>query len=134
MSSYDWNNYLSFALDIVKCDKFDEQTKYRIAISRAYYAAFHIAKNMAEQLKKIEIPMTGGEHEKICNAYKDVKKGNKEFQDKCHFIGRNLELLKKERRDSDYDASRCYKIGDVGKSYKRADTIINDVNELKNQL
>ena len=49
MSNYDWSLYLKFSMKILDSSdfEFDKQTVARVAISRAYYAAFHAAKKIA---------------------------------------------------------------------------------------
>lgn len=133
---YDWNDFLNLAFNILddKSDNIKNETKYRIAISRAYYAAFHKAKLFYSSRKEFENLYSRGKglHEEICNKFIDVNKGSKEFCSKCSSIGNSLTLLKKDRHQADYNGEQSigYKMALL--DCKKAKRIIDYIENLRN--
>lgn len=55
--TFDWLDYLTLAQNLVEQTVIvSEQAKFRSAISRAYYAAFHQAKQVLEEKDRLTIP------------------------------------------------------------------------------
>ena len=94
---YDWNDYLKIAYDILNNNSIDslDETRFRVSISRAYYAVFHNARILCESRKELKkaYAQGGGEHEQVYNKLRQVNKGSKEFISKCHSIANNLKML-----------------------------------------
>lgn len=131
MPCYDWNLYLTFSEQILASCTFDEQTVARIAVSRAYYAAFHVAEDYLKA-NRYEMAQGAGSHDAVCNSYKGMNKGVQEFKSKCRSIGNMLVRLKERRVDSDYKAEVNYNKSIANKSCKFARKIIKEINELNN--
>lgn len=131
MPCYDWNLYLTFSEQILASCTFDEQTVARIAVSRAYYAAFHVAEDYLKA-NKYEIAQGAGSHDAVCKSYKEMNKGVKEFKSKCRSIGSMLVSLKERRVDSDYNAGVSLNKSFANKNCKFARKIIKEINELDN--
>lgn len=94
---YKFYEYLEFAHDVSETPcKQSEETRYRIAISRAYYAAFHYAKWYVDSLpsppprKDFE-----GSHDRVINC---LLKLGPPFT----AYGNTLNALKLSRVESDY--------------------------------
>lgn len=110
MNEFDWQEFFTYAQDIYNRLKtvgtdFDgaQEALCRSAISRAYYASFHSAKdflhidNSALQRKEYE-----GSHEVVINALRNQP--NPELKD----VAEELQALKSLRARADYK-SDCYR-------------------------
>lgn len=131
MPCYDWNLYLTFSEQILASCTFDEQTVARIAVSRAYYAAFHVAEDYLKA-NRYEMAQGAGSHDAVCKSYKEMNKGVQEFKSKCRSIGNMLVRLKERRVDSDYNAGVSINKSFANKNCKFARKIIKEINELNN--
>lgn len=138
MDRYDWNNYLNFSKQLLadnKMDKkYDEETICRVAISRAYYAAYHAALNFFTSNKKFDIKIGSGSHDSLILAYKGMKKGSTQFQGSCKTIGNILSTLKDSRVDADYhetytiDKKMSYY--NANSACRKAENLIDKINTL----
>lgn len=128
---YAWKHYLCFARELLENSKYsDPSTNYRVAISRAYYAAFHVALEFRE---KYNLPngKVGATHERLANAYKTMQRKDKAFQDTCKGIGNRLDRLREDRRCADYEGNWECKEEAAKKAVWEADTIISSVEKLE---
>lgn len=108
-TTFDWRAFLEFAKKVY-CD--NENTKNidndmealcRIAISRAYYAAYHVSKKFLITLdSNFQENVAGGSHESVIKAF--LARIDNKFHRK---IGRLLSYLKEQRVRADY-ISQCY--------------------------
>jgi uncharacterized protein (UPF0332 family) len=104
MSQFDWEEYLDLAEDLLPNGPgYDAEAEMRCAISRAYYAAFNIA--------RIEVPdfllsETGEDHRNV----------REYFEDQPGTVGRDLRRLHKRRKEADYD----HDCGDLAQYKMRA--------------
>lgn len=129
---YDWKRFLAFAEVLFK-DPFwqhDTDTKYRVILSRAYYAAFHYAQIFLQN-NHWESHQAGGEHEKVIKGLKEMKKKSPDFQRKCKKLGLNLERLKYKRIQADYRDDIILSNGDVEKNINESKNIIETLDELR---
>ena len=94
MNAFDWSKYLELAAELAKDDT--DEAKLRTAISRAYYAAFHAAREDAMRRLQQKAPRFQT-HRWTINFY---AKSNRRIDRK---IGRKLKRLKKSREMADYD-------------------------------
>jgi len=62
--SFDWLDYLTLAKELA--ERRDEEAAMRCAVSRAYYAAFHIAAN--HRATRHAVPTRGGSHQSVWRA------------------------------------------------------------------
>lgn len=130
--TYDWKNFLTFAERLYKENFWqdDVDTKYRIIISRAYYAAFHCAQVLLQD-NHWESHQAGGEHEKVIKSLKEMKKKNIDFQRKCKKLGLNLERLKWKRVQADYRDDISFNESDVKRHLKVSRDIIEMLDKLR---
>lgn len=129
---YDWKKFLTFSEALCK-DTFwqdDDDTKYRIIVSRAYYTAFHCAQIFLQD-NHWESHQVGGEHEKVISGLKDMKKKSLDFQRKCKKLGLNLERLKCRRVQADYRDDSSFSDSDVKKHLKVSRNIIEMLDKLR---
>jgi uncharacterized protein (UPF0332 family) len=97
--SFDWEDFLKVA-DILHEGASGaklEEAMYRIAISRAYYAVFGIACGLKRK-NGVEIPLKDP-HKFIVDEFRDSENPQERF------IGDKLNLLRRHRRQADYDNS-----------------------------
>ena len=101
--NFDWSNYLTFAELLYQkannsdSDCFNKETFYRCSISRAYYAAFCLARNFLKDTKQKEF--SSNEHKEIQNYFLNIP--NPEFRR----VGNRLKMLHQDRKVADYDNS-----------------------------
>jgi uncharacterized protein (UPF0332 family) len=96
--SFDWSEYLHLAQELTgqAVTPPSQEAKLRSAISRAYYAAFCLARNHLLD-KGYPVPTDG-------RAHKYVPQKFKSRPDLSHRqIGENLDRLREDRRKADYD-------------------------------
>lgn len=136
MEKYDWNNYLNFSVQILtnnKNDKkYDDETICRVAISRAYYAAYNTAKKFLNSNKNFDTKIGLGSHDSLILAYKEIKKGDNSFKTTCKTIGNILYSLKDFRVDVDYNEKCKNNINySTAKNIcKKAEKLIEKINDL----
>lgn len=130
--TYDWKKFLTFAEMLYKENFWqdDVDTKYRIIISRAYYAAFHCTQKFLQD-NHWQIQRASGEHEKVIKSLKEIKKKNTDFQRKCKKLGLNLERLKWRRVQADYRDDSNFSDGDVKKYLNVSRNIIETLDKLR---
>lgn len=135
MEKYDWNGYLDFSKKLLADNrldkKYDEETVCRVAISRAYYAAYHAAFKFSVSDKKFDVQFGSGSHDSLILAYKEMKKGNVKFQTACRTIGNILSTLKKSRVNADYHET-C--IMGEKMNYYNAHSVCKKVGELLDKI
>ena len=133
MTDYDWKKFLNFSSWIIGLNdtaKPDDETVSRIAISRAYYAAYHTAKAYLDKIGVADKTGTGGEHEKVCLAFKTMNKGDAIHKKSCKYIGNVLTMLKEERRKCDYEPNESISIKKAKYSCSKASYIIQELSKL----
>lgn len=134
MKFFDWVNYLDLAWDLCS-DKSEEEehleAALRCAISRAYYAAYHLAKRLLDE-NQIPISREGrGPHE---NLWETFKKGP---DDTWKDIAKSGKRLKNKRTDVDYELKRksIQKWREEAElSVTTADEILSDLEKIKTQV
>lgn len=135
MDKFDWNNYFIFSKKLLADNrldkKYDEETICRVAISRAYYAAYHAALNFSVSDKKFDVQFGSGSHDSLILAYKEMKKGNEKFQTACRTIGNILSTLKKIRVKADYHET-C--IRGEAMNYYNAHSVCKKVGKLLDKI
>jgi len=103
--SFDWIDYVKLAESLINQDN---EADLRSGISRAYYGAFCIARDLTKS--KYKNCKGQGVHQKVSQYYKSS--GNAVER----FIGITLDQLRKNRNDADYDGDKTID----SKSSKRA--------------
>jgi uncharacterized protein (UPF0332 family) len=92
--TFEWPDFLQLAEDL-RAEK-DTDAALRTAVSRAYYAAFHVARLHLVKHGH-QLPKTGEAHEAVRQA---LQRGSKEEQRAVN----QLQRLLQSRRHADYDA------------------------------
>ena len=87
-----WNDFLTYAKTYINAQS--DQTQYRCAVSRAYYAAYHAADNYAQN--SLDYTPSGSKHKSLWKRFQECDK--KEFR-KISTIGNALKL---KREYADY--------------------------------
>lgn len=120
--------YLIFANDIINDDNYNEQARYRSSISRAYYAAFLVARDKL----KVKYP----------ESFKDKDEDNENIHKKIieflrnrtmyPHIGDMLFNLRRRRNKADYNMNYNFNMKTANKHKDDADDTINEIdNEIK---
>lgn len=89
----DFRDYLTLARELVRRPK---EADWRTGVSRAYYAAFHVARELLEDLG-FRVPRAERAHAYLCLRLSNV--GNVDVS----AAGRQLNGLRGERNRADYD-------------------------------
>ncbi|WP_353573156.1 HEPN domain-containing protein [Candidatus Albibeggiatoa sp. nov. BB20] len=113
--------FLKSATEILKNNK---EVDYRNATSRAYYCAYHKAKNLVETQFKQDKISSGASHEKIIKTLQAEK--NKQFKS----IGNKLNDLKRFRTDADYKLDETFSIQDAKSVVQRASKLVQEIEQL----
>ena len=126
---YDWKHYLDFSLNLLEIEDLDEQTKYRVAVSRAYYAAFHFAENFLNKNNAMIFPY-GTTHDKVCRSLIEINKGSANFKKSCHSVGNLLDTLRIARQNADYESVGTYTLKGARRQCIKAQKIIEELKKI----
>ena len=139
-SNFDWNDYFKLSLDLAgisdtsECSKISEgdcnkpEAYLRASISRAYYAAFCIARNyMRDELCDPRLNMKKkdndiNEHKYVADELTHSKDGN------LSKAGKKLSRLRTYRNQADYDDNVRSIKSTAEISIKLADEIIRSIS------
>ena len=103
--TFDWREYLILAENLcTNSHTFPNQEAcFRVAISRAYYAAFCTARNYAKDYDRLILRKTGEDHRIVKDHYSFANDSHIQQQRKRRQIGINLDRLINLRNKADYD-------------------------------
>ena len=103
--AFDWNSYLTLAKNLKnetdgQVASTEVEAKQRSAISRAYYAVYHLAEDYAKQNLGYVTSKTGQNqyHSDVRSVFRS-QMGNPDHQE----VGKILFQLHKNRKDCDYE-------------------------------
>lgn len=85
---FDWEGYLRLAEELSKSK--DNESHLRAAVSRAYYAAYNVARRYIEE-EKPDLAIDGGSHQKIWNAFPKNTPGAKSIETGININGFKLQ-------------------------------------------
>jgi len=92
--SFQWTDYLTLAQNVVSAAT--DEASLRTAVSRAYYAAFHVARRYVMDAKpEVQLPADGRQHEMVWEV---LGRGRRQERAACAH-GRRL---KQKRTKADY--------------------------------
>ncbi len=96
--SFDWSQYLNLAKELTGQSTIpaNQEAKLRDAISRAYYAAFILARNYLRDHEGISIPKTSDAHRYVWEQFQLNPDPQRQL------IANNLKRLRAYRRQADY--------------------------------
>jgi uncharacterized protein (UPF0332 family) len=100
--TFSWTTYFTLAQELLKAAPNSplEETRLRSAISRAYYAVFNESRIFLEaRIPNIVIPKTGKAHQVVPNLLISHNLSNQDWAS----VGNKLIILKRYRRQADYD-------------------------------
>ena len=97
--SFNWADYLRFAESLVSTPSSPgpEEAALRAAISRAYYAAFCSARNLAESRGEMTRARRSTDHRLVIDHFQDAPEFVRQQ------IGADLSRLRRFRNNADYD-------------------------------
>lgn len=96
---FDWSEYLNLANKLVRAKSTTPQADeacHRAAVSRAYYAAYCLARNLARGRGWVTLTGSAKDHATVKNYFKNSRQRKKKQ------IGVDLERLRADRNDADY--------------------------------
>jgi uncharacterized protein (UPF0332 family) len=98
--SFDWHEYLDLARELQRSKQMScaDEARLRSAVSRAYYAAYHAARNRLEREGHKSISSLPDCHRYVWKQFKlSIDQQRRE-------IGTKGQRLKQERRNADYES------------------------------
>lgn len=126
--SFSWPNYLVLAKDLAGwsvSEPVNEEAKLRSAISRAYYASFHVIKGYLEEKGEIDTLPTGrSQHQGIIIHLKNSSERDRKK------LGHNLNRLLSDRRRADYYSSFHNIKNQTNSAIKTAERIFKSIESL----
>ncbi|WP_449416562.1 HEPN domain-containing protein [Phormidium nigroviride] len=124
--TFNWSQYLTLAKELIgqSPSPASEEAKRRSAISRAYYAAFISARNYLQEREGYSIPKTVDAHKYVREQFK--QSADPVRQD----IGRKLEMLRKDRNQSDYKNTVSELLRKSKIAVKRSQQVISKLSNL----
>jgi len=121
VDSFNWSHYYDLAKKLTETDKSlcNKEALTRSAISRAYFGAFCLARNLAIDRGWVRnIPESGKAHKIVKNYFYNNKNRKK------YLIGANLDKLRNDRNEADYK-NKCEDLNKKAEiCVKRAENII----------
>jgi uncharacterized protein (UPF0332 family) len=119
-TDFDWGNFLELAREMASPDGVArwKNARLRSAISRAYYAAFHRARDY--MLKQNDYPPRGNmsSHEQVWRYYQDATELTRKK------IGLDLQRLLDDRNSADYEPRY---LGSLSKAAESGVTMAADI-------
>jgi hypothetical protein len=121
---FNWTEYLTLAQDLVEIET--NEAKQRASISRAYYAAFCVARNYLRDYRN-EIPKRGeNEHKFVADKFQSLAYNDSRMRE----IGNDLSRLRRERNQADYNDIVSNLPSRTKLSLKFAQNILDKIAEL----
>ena len=115
MAAFDWSQYLVLAKDL---GSRSEEAAVRSAISRAYYAAYNVARSFCANAG-ISIIDTGNLHKDLWDAF--LRKGGRTFAS----VYDKGQRLRRKRTKADYDSEVSGLSSVTADSLRDADAILS---------
>jgi uncharacterized protein (UPF0332 family) len=122
--SFDWSAYLDLAKELNDNLTSHREAKQRSVVSRAYYAAFHLAKEYLEQVEGHSIPRTADAHRYVGTQFLVSVDPRRQL------IASQLVRLRRLRNQADY-AARFPALASIAtQSIETAEDIIEALRSL----
>ena len=127
MPKFDWNEFLNLADKMANqaltIQGLSMESTYRTAISRAYYATYHVAFRIAKQLDPSFKP-TKSQHQAVIDWYRT------KTQPPVNTIGQSLTTLKTKRVHADYHDSKRITAAAAAGAVSLAQKTISEIEKL----
>ncbi len=123
---FDWSKYYDLASELVSTDT--DEAKQRSSISRAYYAAFCLARNYLKEELNEEAAPNENVHQFVADRLKNAT--NKTIRE----IGKDLSDLRRLRNKADYQDTIFKLNNDAKFALKLAKNIIEKIEELRENI
>lgn len=124
--TFDWSQYLNLAREIIgqTTTPADGEARLRSAISRAYYAAFMVARNYLRDRENHSIPETADVHRYVIEQFEQSSDPVRKA------IGIKLKQLRRDRNQADYN-DIVTGLGVIAqKAIRRARQVLSSLNQL----
>ncbi len=124
--SFAWLDYLTLAEALLqtRTTLAPEEACCRAAISRAYYAVYHVARTHAQEQEGLQLPATGDAHQRVIMHY---FRGPSPLH---RAIGDSLRQLRSVRNRADYDDQFDQAVARAGFTVQRARTLMTQLQAL----
>jgi hypothetical protein len=126
--SFDWAEYLSLAESLggapISGPPVGAEAQQRSCVSRAYYAAFILARNHLRDVDRIPVPQSGSAHGFVVMTFQN------HVDPRRTRIGSQLRRLRDDRNRCDYDDVVVNLVNLASASVVRARQIIADLARL----
>lgn len=126
--SFDWNAHLARAHRLATVTRTatpaTTEARRRAAISRAYYAAFCLARNRLRDRDRVPIPLSGAAHVVVADAFKRSADRSRRA------IGYELERLRRMRNVAGYDDDYPGLAGAVRVALRRAEDVVTSISNM----
>lgn len=98
-SNYNWTDYIELSEKLLEKDIFPElvESAKRSAISRAYFGAFCLARNLLAEKGWLKVKNNIQDHKNVKNFFENSSDKTKKK------IGTKLDRLRKRRNEADYN-------------------------------
>lgn len=118
--SYDPSLLFDLSSSLFKDKNYEEESKYRTSVSRAYYAAFLVSRTYLEDEKKKPFTYTGKDHKLVSDFIKDYDP-----------MIRNLLIeLRKNRKHADYNITKKVELVMTTYSINCAKAVLDRINNM----
>jgi uncharacterized protein (UPF0332 family) len=116
--SFDWEDFVTIAEYLEINPDCPEEAAQRSAVSRAYYAAYCIARNLAEASGKIELQGSADDHREVMDFYDSIPN--------LMQVATYLREMRRWRNDCDYENNNLQRLDKLCLSAKfNAHKVIN---------
>ncbi len=112
---FDWRDYLAFAREVVASSRGPSEASARAAASRAYYAAFHVCRELLERRRGATFGRA--------QLHAAVIGGLREEHDTAA-LGLHLDRLRARRLHADYNAAQAFQLADAEGAIELASRVI----------
>ena len=132
LMKFDWSEYFNLANELIKTDA--NEAKQRSSISRAYYAAFCLARNYLRDYlgytKLSRRDFDANVHQYVAEEFNKFDPKNKRMIE----IGRDLGRLRSFRNNADYEDTIFSLQKNTQMSLQLARNIIDNINKLNEEI
>lgn len=133
---FDWQEYLSYAEKLIEdgappSGQLTIECKYRISVSRAYYAAYNLAADYARECLNHTRSREGFDHKQLADCFTSYYEATKEqiFDD----IAEDLKAMRDSRNSADYRANHKITYESASWCVEAASDVISDIISLRSK-